>query len=247
MTIQNINNIQTNVRSGSAGQSQQNTSVHSQISDEFITLLSAQLMNQDPTNPMESHEVTAQLAQIASLEQQEGTNKLMQGLIGMVGTLGNYSALNTVGKDATVLLDKFIYDGKSPISGELVIDNANKSEKFTVEIKDEAGLTIKEIEVNVVDGKAKWEWDGTNSKGEKVVEGNYQISAHQNIDNDGTIEKVDVAVTTEATITSVSFLFGLITMSNGIEVPFGNIISVAEKEAEEKPTPDPLPTPETEI
>ena len=238
MTIQTLSNTPVNTKS-TTSQAQQKESVHSQISDEFITLLSAQLMNQDPTNPMESHEVTAQLAQIASLEQQEGTNMLMQGLIGMVGTLGNYSALNTVGKDATVVLDKFTYNGEKPISGDLVIDDANKSGKFTVEIKDESGLTVKEIEVEVVDGKAKWEWDGTNSKGEKVPEGNYQISASQEIDNNGVVDKVDVAVTTEATITSVSFLNGLITMSNGIEVPFGNIISVAGKETEETPAPEP--------
>lgn len=229
MNVQSVN-PSANTRASSAGSTGFDAS---SISKEFITLLSAQMMNQDPTSPMESHEVTAQLAQIASLEQQEGTNKLMQGLIGMVGTLGNYSALNTVGKEATVVLDKFNYNGTGTISGELMLDSANETGDFKVEIKDESGLVIKEIDVKVENGKASWEWDGTNSKGEKVVEGSYQISAYQEVTNGDKIDKVDVPVTSTSTIKSINFLNGMMTMEDGTEVPFGNILTVGTKEESE--------------
>ncbi|MCY9860970.1 hypothetical protein OTK49_00245 [Vibrio coralliirubri] len=232
MNVQSANPT-ANSRSGSTYSSGSEAAT---ISKEFITLLSAQLMNQDPTSPMESHEVTAQLAQIASLEQQEGTNTLMQGLIGMVGTLGNYTALNTVGKEATVVLDEFKFSGTENLNGELILDNANESGDFKVEIKDESGLVIKEIDVKVENGKASWEWDGTNSKGEKVVEGNYKISAYQEVQNGDKIDKVDVPVTTTSTIKSINFLNGMMLMENGTEVPFGNILSVGtEDDAEAKP------------
>ena len=99
------NNQKAEEYSGQPSTQSGGSSLASSVSKEFITLLSAQMQNQDPSNPMESHEMTAQLAQIAALEQQEGTNQLMAGLIGMVSSLGNFAALNTVGKDATVLLD----------------------------------------------------------------------------------------------------------------------------------------------
>lgn len=209
------------------------SSLASSVSKEFITLLSAQMQNQDPSNPMESHEMTAQLAQIAALEQQEGTNQLMAGLIGMVGSLGNFSALNTVGKDATVLLDKFKYDGEGNLSGGLDISGANEELPIKVEIKDKSGKVIKENDAEIVDGEAKWEWDGTDSKGNKVPEGDYEISASQTTEIDGKKETIDIPVTTTAKIESINFLNGTITMSNGVNVSFGGIISVAEPDGKE--------------
>lgn len=229
MNLTSINSTSASTRNSSTQSSGESTA--SQISNEFITLLSAQMMNQDPSDPLKSHELTAQLAQVASLEQQEGTNKLMQNLISVVGTQGNFSALNTVGKEATVVLKDFSYDGKESLNGEIYINDANKSDKFTVQVKDSAGLVVKEMEVEVVDGKAKWEWNGTDHKGNKLPQGDYNISAFQKSESG---EKIDVAVTTTSIIESINFLNGMINMSNGTEIPFGNIISVAKSSDDHK-------------
>ena len=228
MNLTSISSTSANTRSSSAQSGGESTA--SQVSNEFITLLSAQMINQDPSDPMKSHELTAQLAQVASLEQQEGTNKLMQTLISVVGTQGNFAALNIVGKEAKVVLTDFSYDGKETLSGELYIDDANKNDKFTVQVKDSAGLVVKEMEVEVVDGKATWEWDGTDHQGDKLPEGDYNISAFQESE---TGEKLDVAVTTSSVIESINFSNGMINMENGTEIPFGNIISVAAGSDEE--------------
>jgi len=48
--------------------------------DQFLTLLVAQLKNQDPLNPMESADFTAQLAQFSSLEQLFGMNESLDAI-----------------------------------------------------------------------------------------------------------------------------------------------------------------------
>ncbi|MDR7856267.1 flagellar hook capping FlgD N-terminal domain-containing protein [Tissierella sp.] len=47
--------------------------------DAFLRLLTTQLSNQDPLNPMEDREFIAQLAQFSSLEQMQTLNKTMDG------------------------------------------------------------------------------------------------------------------------------------------------------------------------
>ena len=68
--------------------------------DAFLKLLLAQLKNQDPTSPFESHEMAAQLAQFSSLEK-------LQNIEGSLGTMAeakdpgtNFAALNLIGKVA---------------------------------------------------------------------------------------------------------------------------------------------------
>lgn len=205
------------------------TSSGSTISKDFITLLTAQMANQDPSNPMEAHEMTAQLAQIAALEQQEGTNQLMAGLIAMVGSLGNFAAMDAVGKEGVVALDKFKWSGDGKLEGKVDISDANAGSDITVKIEDESGKTVKEIKAEIVDGEAKWEWDGTDSSGNKVAEGEYKVSASQTAEIDGKEETVKLQVTTESRIGSINFLNGMITMDNGVQVPFSSIISIAEQ------------------
>ncbi len=201
-------------------------SMASSISDEFITLLSAQMMNQDPTDPLESHELTAQYAQIAALEQQEGTNDLMENLVSLVSAQGNFSALTAVGKEATVLVETFSYNGESTINGNVLMDDVNTSLPLNISITDADGdiVTTFNIDPSVNDGE--WSWDGSNSLGEKVVAGDYTISASQQTE-DGATNTVNV--TTTGTIDSLNFLNGLISLDNGTELSFGNIITISNE------------------
>ncbi|KDM90855.1 flagellar hook assembly protein FlgD [Photobacterium galatheae] len=227
MNLTSITSTPETARTNSAQQSSRGSAA-SQISQEFMTLLSAQMMNQDPTNPMESHELTAQLAQVASLEQQEGTNQLMRSLVSVVGTQGNFAALNTVGKEATVMLNDFSYDGQTALTGELLLDDANQSGHFTVEIKDASGRIVSAMTVGVADGQASWQWDGKDQQGNPLPEGDYHISAFQE-SADG--EKHAVPVTTCSVIQGINFLNGMLNMANGTEIPFGNMISVAQADS----------------
>jgi flagellar basal-body rod modification protein FlgD len=66
--------------------------------DDFLRLLVAQLKAQDPLNPMEATEFTAQLAQFSSLEQMTNINSTLEELVAAQQAMGNSSLISIIGK-----------------------------------------------------------------------------------------------------------------------------------------------------
>ncbi|MBV9512166.1 MAG: flagellar hook capping protein, partial [Caulobacteraceae bacterium] len=66
----------------------------------FLSLLTTQLQNQDPTSPLDTNQFTSQLTQMTGVQQQLLTNQLLQQLIGQNGG-GVTSAVDMIGKTAT--------------------------------------------------------------------------------------------------------------------------------------------------
>jgi flagellar basal-body rod modification protein FlgD len=66
--------------------------------DAFFKLMLAQMKNQDPTNPLKSHEMAAQLANFSSLEQMQNINKTLGEMKEGQKPSENFQALNLIGK-----------------------------------------------------------------------------------------------------------------------------------------------------
>jgi flagellar basal-body rod modification protein FlgD len=67
--------------------------------DDFLRLFVYQLQNQDPLNPMESAEFTAELARFSSLEQLYNLNDNMEGMLAYQNSLNNGMSSNIIGKN----------------------------------------------------------------------------------------------------------------------------------------------------
>ena len=103
--------------------------------ETFLQLLTTQLKNQDPLSPLDSNDFTAQLTQMAGVEQQLLTNDLLQALVNQ-GTGGLDSAVHYIGKEvvaagSAVRLD----DGGATWSYEL----ATNAGSATLEVLDSPG------------------------------------------------------------------------------------------------------------
>ena len=66
--------------------------------DQFLTLLVAQLQHQDPLNPLDGTDFTAQLAQFSSLEQLFAVNENLTGIQEAFSLQGNGDLLDFIGK-----------------------------------------------------------------------------------------------------------------------------------------------------
>src|SRR6185312_8890054 len=70
--------------------------------DTFLTLLTTQLQNQDPLNPMDSNQFTQQLVEFSQVEQQINTNDNLKTLISLGQSRGAADAVGYLGKAVTV-------------------------------------------------------------------------------------------------------------------------------------------------
>ena len=67
--------------------------------ETFLKMLTTQLKNQDPLNPIESSDFAVQLATFSSVEQQVMTNDLLTGLSGQMGQMGMAQLASWVGME----------------------------------------------------------------------------------------------------------------------------------------------------
>ena len=81
--------------------------------DDFLTLLVAQLENQDPLEPQDNTEFIAQLAQFSSLEQQTSTNDKLDELIVSQTSSGQMATFSLLGQKVSAATDSIYLQGDS--------------------------------------------------------------------------------------------------------------------------------------
>lgn len=143
--------------------------------ESFLKLLLTQLKNQDPTSPMESHDMAAQLAQFSSLEQLNNINSSIGDLAKAQNPGQNYDTLSMIGKTVAGDSSKIIRSDHSDVHevNFNILENANK---VTAEVKDLAGNVVKELEFNdLKKGKNTITWDGKMDDGSSARQGEYRI------------------------------------------------------------------------
>ena len=137
----------------------------------FLLLLTTQLRNQDPMNPLENAELTSQLAQMSTVDGIERLNKLVQSLVGSQ-ELSDSTALIGHG----VLVEgKGLGLTEAGAIGGFEIDGP--ADKVTVTVYDASGLPVTTIDFdNVTTGSHNYLWDGLTASGEPAAQGMYYVS-----------------------------------------------------------------------
>lgn len=166
-----IESITTNSGAATMAASTSSAAADSLGRDEFLTLLVAQLKNQDPLNPMESQDFTAQMAQFSSLEQLFDVNKSLQGIQEAIAARENDSALDYIGKQVKAAGNTLYKNGASLDQGSYYIaDGAS----VVVSIFDANGNEIRQIDAGYQEpGEHDLDWDGRDAGGFAVDDGIY--------------------------------------------------------------------------
>lgn len=156
-----------------AGQTDSSKSLSS-LSDNytmFLSLLTTQLQNQSPLDPMDADQFTSQLVQYSSVEQLIKMNANFEDMKTSMESSNLANLVNYVGTNVTVNAStKPITDGK--------IDwtiNAAKSGTATITIKDAAGKTILTRTEALQAGDNAFSWNGKGDDGKTYTEGSYTI------------------------------------------------------------------------
>jgi flagellar basal-body rod modification protein FlgD len=189
--------------------------------ETFLSLLTAQLKNQDPLSPMDSTEWTSQLVQYSSVEQQIKANDYLSTLVAQSG--GSLSsAVNYLGKSITADTNTAMLSGGVATWGYTLGSNASS---VTVTVTDSDGNVVyKDSSTGTSAGEHEFAWDGTTSTGATADDGEYSLTIEA-LDSSG--NAISHSVTVTGTVTSVSEEEGEVILGLGTnKVALSDVTSV---------------------
>ncbi len=197
--------------------------------ETFLTLLTTQLQNQDPMEPMDSSKFTEQLVQFSAIEQQIKSNEQLENLAGMMTSSNALGVLNFVGTKVTI--DGSRGDLKSWGSVDYKFESPSEG-SAEITVRNDAGkIVFNQADVSITKGEQTFKWDGTDSSGNRLANGTYTIQIHAK-DAEGTGILIDTDVTGVVENVDLSSSEPLLII-NGQKVPTSQIKSVANATASE--------------
>ena len=169
--------------------------------DDFLNMLIAQLQHQDPLNPADSTEFTAQLAQFSSLEQLSNIHDSLENMEQFQASLTHSQAVSYIGKEITAAGSGLhLGDGQTAACHFELETHAAMT---AVSIYDAAGGFVNSFETGPLGpGRQSAIWDGTDFNGNRMPAGPYSFEI-QAVDT--TSESVTVRPLMSAMVTGVSF------------------------------------------
>ncbi len=188
--------------------------------NEFLTLLTTQLQNQDPLSPMDSTEFTNQLVQFSQVEQAINQNQKLDDMLAL--QLANLSTigLSYVGMDVSYLSIEANFDGEAPVTINYSLNEEVVSAQ--VNIYDEGGDLIYSAEAPTATGQNEIIWDGTNTGGTTLEEGTYRVSIDA-LDSEG--QSVDVSTAVSGRVRGIETQDGVVFLLVGDRaVPISSVL-----------------------
>lgn len=170
--------------------------------DAFLKMLLAQLKNQDPTSPLESHEMAAHLAQFSSLEKLEGINTGINSLVGAKKPAEKFQMLNMIGKAVSGDSSK-IYRSDEVSDHTVNFNLLADAKEVELKVRDALGNIIRTVNMSELKkGDNEFVWNGVNEDGRKAGIGQYDVLITAKNDKG---QKVHAGTSFEGRITGVNY------------------------------------------
>src|SRR5205809_484271 len=138
----------------------------------FLTLLTTQLKNQNPLDPLDTNQFTQQLVQFAGVEQQLKSNDQLKSLIDIEKSAQATQALIYVGNTVAVDGSTTQFDGSATWNLK-----APKGTNATVTITNSTGQTVYSGKFTLTDSNSSFVWDGKGNDGTQYPAGDYKLTA----------------------------------------------------------------------
>lgn len=196
--------------------------------DDFLNLLVTQLQHQDPLNPAESTEFTAQLAQFSSLEQLNNINDNLKNMELFQTSVTNSQAVSFIGKEITAKGNSVQLESGLPV--ECPFELAGNAALAVISVYDVTGGFVKSFETGPLNsGRQSATWDGTDRNGSPVSDGLYRFEV-QAIDANN--QAVSVTPLMSSVVTGVSFIDQTASLITDLQtIAIDDVIAVSEVQA----------------
>ncbi|GBD48258.1 flagellar hook assembly protein FlgD [Methylopila sp. Yamaguchi] len=206
--------------SGSANTSVASSTLASNF-DTFLTLLTTQLQNQNPLDPLDTNQFTQQLVQFAGVEQQLQSNTTLSAILNATQTAGSDTAVGLVGKTVTAAGDTAkLTNNKASWS----LTSAEDDVTATVKIRNADGDLVATKTVALDKGTATFTWDGKQTDGSAAPAGDYTVTV-SSVDSSGNGASVSTEVT--GVVDGVDFSGDIpVLLIGSLSVPLSSVTKV---------------------
>jgi flagellar basal-body rod modification protein FlgD len=210
---------------GAAGSSATDRKTIAENFDAFLMLLTTQLKNQNPLEPLDTNQFTQQLVQFASVEQQIKSNETLNALLNssqssIVSSAASFVGMQITADGATTRLA----DGKA--QWRL---NFARAATATITIRDEDGNVVKTDTKTFGSGNQQYGWNGLTSTGLPAPEGDYTITVTgRDVSGQAVTIKTEIA----GKVDSVDMAGDdPVLLIGGVQVPLSNVKTISRSTA----------------
>lgn len=143
--------------------------------NDFLTLMTAQLKNQDPLHPTDSNQFLSQLSQLSTVEGISQLNDSMSTLSSSMVSSQALTSASLVGRGVLAPATSASYTSGTPMSGAVQVPTGATS--VVLSVTNSGGALVDQINVPATAGLQTFSWDGTATNGTAQPSGTYSISA----------------------------------------------------------------------
>jgi flagellar basal-body rod modification protein FlgD len=191
--------------------------------DDFLRLLTAQLRNQDPLNPMDNTAFVAQTAQFSSLEQLQNMNSTLQQLTAQMGGSGPASAASLLGRTITANGSSLSLEAGRPATLAYALPTGATS--VAVQVQDETGKAVRTLLAGQQgQGAHQVTLDGLDDQGRPLPSGTYTYRVAA---TDAAGRTLPGVFTGGGQVTGISVENGQLVLQVGTQrIPLTSVVSV---------------------
>lgn len=152
----------------------QKSTLIDEAENRFLKLLTTQLKNQDPLNPLDNAQLTSQLAQISTVNGIEKLNATLEKLLAGFAEVQAMEAAALVNRGVLVPGNQLSLGEQGGVAG---LELSLPADAVTVTISDGQGLVLRRLELGALPaGIHSFVWDGRTDSGAQAVPGAYRFS-----------------------------------------------------------------------
>lgn len=146
--------------------------------DTFLHLLTVQMQNQDPLNPIDSSDYAVQLATFSGVEQQTLTNDLLAAMQGQLGLFGMGQMAGWVGQEAQATMPVAV--AGAPVS--LLAEARAGADRAVMVVRDAAGSVVNRVDLSPEVGA--FDWQPVDIAGGPLPAGLYDVTLESYLGED---------------------------------------------------------------
>lgn len=189
----------------------------------FLNLLTAQMKNQDPLDPLDSTQFVDQLVSFSGVEQQIAQNQNLESLLIIQSAAAQTSSVGYIGRIATALTpDSRLQGGAANWQYELPENSSSTS----LIVRDSSDRIVHRSNGDTTTGRHEFNWDGRTSAGATAPDGIYSLEINAAAQNGANIT---AEIRASARVTGIDLSGSEVVVEmGGVEVPLSSVLALQE-------------------